>query len=180
MVMNGLFRRQGSVWRMRHRAWFRALVGASILQVSLALAACGSATSARSVSPGFTGYVWQVVAISHGGKVTSIPARLQVALRFSPGGQFGANDSINFHSGTYRVAGDGFTTSALSSTLVGYAGDDPAVLLAISAIGSFGNGVHATANLTAGRLMVGIGSYTLTCQRRGPQANVPTPAGTGG
>ena len=180
MVMNGLFRRQGAVWRMRHRAWFRALVGASILQVSLALAACGSATSARSVSPGFSGYVWQVVAISHGGKVTSIPGRLQVALRFSPGGQFGANDSINFHSGTYRVAGSGFTTSALSSTLVGYAGHDPAVLLAISAIGSFGDGARATAVLTGDRLVVGIGSYTLTCQRRGPQANVPTPAGTGG
>ena len=180
MVMNGLFRRQGAVWRMRHRAWFRALVGASILQVSLALAACGSATSARSVSPGFTGYVWQVVAISHGGKVTSIPARLQVALRFSPGGQFGANDSINFHSGTYSVAGDGFTTSALSSTLAGYAGHDPAVLLAISAIGSFDNGVHATVRLTADRLVVSVGSYTLTCQRRGPQADVPTPAGTGG
>src|SRR5690242_7401410 len=78
---------------MRHRPWCLALVGASILLMSLALAACGSATSARSVLPGFTGYVWQVVAISHDGKVTSIPARLQVALRFSPGGQFGANDS---------------------------------------------------------------------------------------
>ena len=180
MVMNGLFRRQGAVWRMRHRAWFRALVGASILQVSLALAACGSATSARSVSPGFTGYVWQVVAISHGGKVTSIPARLQVALRFSPGGQFGANDSINFHSGTYSVAGDGFTTSALSSTLVGYAGHDPAVLLAISAIGSFDNGAHATVKLAGDHLVVGLGSYTLTCQRGGPRTGAPAPARTGG
>lgn len=180
MVMNGLFRRQGVVWPMRHRAWFLALVRACILLMSLALAACGPATSARPVSPGFTGYAWQVVAISHGGKVTSIPARLQVALRFSPGGQFGASDSINFHSGTYRTTGDGFTTSALSSTLVGYAGHDPAVLLAISAIRSFGSGVHATVKLTAGRLVVGVGSYTLTCQRRGPQANVPTPAGTGG
>ena len=179
MAMNGLFRRQG-VWLMRHRARFHVLVGASILLVSLALAACGSATSATSVSPGFSGYAWQVVAISHDGKETSIPARLQVALRFSPGGQFGANDSINLHSGTYRVVGDGFTTSVLSSTLVGYAGDDPVVLLAISAIGSFGNGVHATANLTGDRLVVGVGSYTLTCQRRGPQASFPTPAGMDG
>jgi hypothetical protein len=178
--MNGLLRRHGVVWPMRHRAWFLALVGACFLLMSLALAACGSATSARSVSPGFTGYVWQVFAISHGGKATNIPARLQVALRFSPGGQFGANDSVNFHSGMYRTTGDGFTTSALSSTLVGYAGHDPAALLAISAIGSFGNGVHATAKLTTGRLVVGVGSYTLTCQRRGPQANVPTRASTGG
>ena len=180
MVMNGLFRRQGVMWPMRHRAWFLALAGVCIWLMSLALAACGPVTSARPVSPGFTGYAWQVIAISHGGKVTSIPARLQVALRFSPGGQFGANVSVNFHSGTYHTTSAGFTTSALSSTLIGYAGHDPAVLLAISAIGSFGNGVHASVKLTVGRLVVSVGSYTLTCQRRGPQANVPTPAGTGG
>lgn len=165
---------------MRHRAWYLALAGACTLLVSSALGGCASETSAKSVPPGFTGYVWRVVAISHSGKVTSIPARLQVALRFSPGGQFGANDSINFHSGTYRRTGDGFTTSDLSSTLRGYVGHDPAVLLAISAIGSFGDGVHATATLTADRLLVGIGSYTLTCQRGSRQAGIPAPAGTGG
>ena len=165
---------------MGRRARFRALVGVGIVLASLALAACGSATSARPVSPGFTGYDWQVIAISHGRNVTSIPARMRVVLQFSPGGQFGANDSINFLSGTYRTTSDGFATSELASTLAGYAGHDPAVLLAISAIGSFDNGVHATVRLTADRLVVSVGSYTLTCQRRGPQANVPTPAGTGG
>ena len=176
--MNGLSCRQGVVWPM-HRARCLALVGACVLLMSPAAAACGSATSTRSVSPGFTGHDWQVVAISHGGKVTSIPARLQVALRFSPGGQFGASDSVNFHSGTYRTTGDGFTTTALASTLVGYAGHDPAVLLAISAIGSFGDGVHATAKLAADRLVVGVGSYTLTCQRRGPIGRRPPPRGYG-
>jgi heat shock protein HslJ len=180
MAMNGLYRRQGVAWPKRRRAWFLALARACTLLLSLALAACGSATSAKPVSPGFTGYVWKVVAISHDGKVTSIPARLQVALRFSPGGQFGASDSTNFHSGTYRTTGDGFTTSALSSTAVGYAGHDPAVLLAINAIGSFGSGLHATVQLTADRLVVSVGSYTLTCQRRGRQADVPAPEGMGG
>ena len=178
MVMNGLFQRQGVAWPMRHRGWFLAFAGACVLLMSLAVAACGSATSARS--PGFTGYVWQVVTISRDGKVTSIPARLHVALRFSPGGQFGADDSVNVYRGTYRRTGDGFTTSPLAGTLAGYAGHDPAVLLAIGAIGSFGNGAHATVELTADRLVAGVGSYTLTCQRRGPQADVPAPAGTGG
>jgi hypothetical protein len=180
MVMNGLSRPHGVAWPMRHRAWFPAFVAARILLISLAVAACGSATSAGPASPGFTGYDWQVVAISHGGKVTSIPARLRVALRFSPGGQFGASDGVNFYGGTYRTAGDGFTTSVLAGTLAGYAGHDPAVLLAISAIGSFGDGARASVELTGGRLVVGVGSYTLTCQRRGPQADVPAaPAGTG-
>jgi hypothetical protein len=152
---------------MGHRARFRALAGMCIVLMSLALAACGSATSARPASPGFTGYDWQVIAISHGGKVTSIPARMQVALQFSPGGQFGANDSINFYRGTYRTASDGFTTSDLISTAVGYGGHDPAIRLAISAIGSFSNGAHATAKLSADQLVVGVGTYTLTCQRHG-------------
>jgi hypothetical protein len=180
MVMSRLSRPQGVAWPARHCAGCLALAGACVLLMSLAVAACGSAAPSGSASPGFTGYDWQVVAISHGGKVTSIPARLRVALRFSPGGQFGASDSVNFYGGTYRRTGDGFTTSALAGTLVGYAGHDRAVLLAISAIGSFGDGVRASVELTAGRLVVGVGSYTLTCQRHGPQADVPAPAGTGG
>ena len=164
----------------RHRSRFPALAGVAIVLTSLALSACGSATSARPASPGFTGYDWNVVAISHGGKATSIPARLRVALQFSPGGQFGANDSINFHSGTYRTTSNGFTTSDLASTLVGYVGPDPAILLAESAIGSFDNGAHATVKLTGDRLVVSVGSYTLTCQRGGARADAPAPANTGG
>lgn len=144
---------------MGHRTRL-ALAAVCILPASLALAACGSA------SPGFTGHDWQVVTISHGGEVTSIPARMRVDLRFAPGGQFGANDGVNFHSGTYRPTTEGFTTSALDSTLVGYAGHDPAVALSISAIGSFDNGVPATVKLTGDRLVVNVNSYILTCQRR--------------
>jgi heat shock protein HslJ len=158
---------------MGRRARFLALVGVCIFSASLALAACGAWTSARPVSPGFTGYDWQVVAIGHDGTKTSIPARLQVSLQFSPGGQFGANDGINTHGGTYRTTSDGFTASGLMTSSVGYAGHDPVVLLAISAIGSFDNGAHATVKLTGDQLMVGVDSYTLTCQRRGPQADVP-------
>jgi hypothetical protein len=54
---------------------------------------------------------------------------MRAASQFSPGGRFGANDSVNFPSETYR------TTSALAS----YAGHDSAVVLAVSAIRSFDN-----------------------------------------
>lgn len=151
---------------MKHRSQFLAFVGACIFLTSLALAASGSATSARSIPPRFTGYDWQVVAISHGGKVTSIPARMHVALRFSPSGQFGADDSVNSLGGTYRTTSDGFTTGTLASTLVGYGGHESAVLLAISAFRSFDNGVHATVKRSGDQLAVGVDSYTLTCRRR--------------
>jgi hypothetical protein len=162
---------------LAQRRRFLALAGAGI---TLALVGCGSASKAGSESPRFVGYEWQVVAISRAGKVTSIPARLNVALRFSADGQFGANDGVNFHSGTYRATSDGFTTSSLSTTLIGYAGHDPAVLLAISAIGTFGDGTHAKAELIADHLVVRVGSYTLSCERHslGPSGPSSAPAGS--
>ncbi len=151
---------------MCHCVRFLALVGPCLVLVALLLVACNAKTPAGP-SPGFTGYEWQVVTISHDATVRSIPAWLRVALKFSPDGRFGANDGVNIHSGAYRTTGDGFTVSGMRTTLVGYAGHDPAVLLAINAIGSFNDGVHATVTLTGDRLVVGVGSYTLTCQRRG-------------
>ena len=114
---------------------FLALASACFCVASLALAACGSATSpepttsASSALTGFTGYDWRVVAIRHEGKVTSIPARFNVDLRFSRSGRFLADDPINSHSGTFRMTPGGFTTSVLGVTLVGYAGHDPVILL---------------------------------------------------
>ena len=171
-VVDGVLRSQA-----RYRRFRRA--GLAALLLLAVFAGLWLGPSSRPSRAGFTGYDWQVVAISHDGKVTSIPARMHVALQFSPGGQFGANDSVNFHSGTYRTTSDGFTTSDLISTLVGYAGYDPAVQLAIGAIESFDNGAHATVKLTADRLVVGVGSYTLTCERGATRADALAPAGTG-
>jgi heat shock protein HslJ len=171
------FRRRGPRWRTCHGAPFLALVGACIVLVALPLAACSSTRPAWS-SPGFIGYDWQVVTISHDGLARSIPARLGVVLQFSRDGQFGANDSVNFHGGTFHTTGDGFTVSDMRMTLIGYAGRDPTVLSSINAIGSFSDGALATVKLTGDRLVVGVGSYTLTCQRRGRQQSAS--AGTGG
>jgi len=153
---------------------FLALASACFCMASLALAACSSATSrkpttsASSASAGFTGYDWLVVAIRHEGKVTSIPARFDVDLRFSRNGRFLADDPINSHSGTFRMTPGGFTTSVLGVTLVGYLGHDPVILLSQSAISAFDNGAHATVTVTGNRLVVSVASYTLTCQRHGP------------
>lgn len=164
---------------MTNKIFRQAPGSAWIFLVLLALAACGSMAPASSASPGFTGYDWQVVAISHGGRVTHIPAHLEVALQFSRGGQFVASDGISGYSGTYRATRDGFTTGVLAVTANGYAGHDPAILLAMSAMGSFGNPATYAVRLTRDRLVVDVGSYILTCHRAGPQADAPAPAGTG-
>jgi heat shock protein HslJ len=162
--------------------------------VSLAAAGCGTTStasisvgggppksapagkSAPTAQAGFAGYKWSVVAIDHDGKKTPVPAHYSVYLQFMPNGQFGANEPINYHFGTYRVVGDGFTTNVIGGTAAGYAGNAPIVLLAINAISAFGNGTHATAMVTGNRLAVTVADYTLTCQRDGAQANVPTTA----
>ena len=151
-----------------------ALAGALFSAALLAVSGCGSATaptpaaSANSVSAGFPGYHWLVVTIGHEGKVTSIPARLNVNLGFSHGGRFLADDPVNSHSGTFRMTHGGFTTSALASTAVGYVGHDPVILLSQRAMAAFDDGAHATVKVTRNRLVVSVASYTLTCRRDGP------------
>lgn len=154
-----------------------ALASACFCMASLALAACGSATSPKpttsgsSASAGFTGYDWLVVAIRHEGKVTSIPARFHVDLRFSRNGRFLADDPVNSHSGTFRMTPGGFAASILGVTLAGYAGHDSGILLSQGAISAFDNGAHATVTVTGNQLVVSVASYTLTCQRHGPAGN---------
>jgi hypothetical protein len=126
-----------------------------------------SPKSVPSAEGGFAGYKWQVVAIDHAGKETQIPARYNVYLAFTPSGEFGANDSVNYHGGTYRAVGDGFITSSDYSSLAGYIGTDPVIRLARNAISAFNDGVHATATVTGDRLTVVVGSYLLTCRRSG-------------
>jgi len=149
------------------------LASASVCLVALVRAACGSAAAPQSAAT-FTGYKWSVVAIDHDGKHTLVPARYSVYLTFTPNGEFGANDTVNFHSGTYRQTAGGFTTSDVATTLVGYTGADPVVLLAIGAIASFDQPAHAAVrSLTGDRIAVTVDGYTLTCQRDGKQANFP-------
>jgi hypothetical protein len=56
----------------------------------------------------------------------------QVYVLFTPNGQFAADDPINITEGYYRLAGDGFTTNGLMVSAVGYAGNNPLMLLAIN------------------------------------------------
>ena len=153
-----------------------------IMAALMSVAVAGCATNANGISQqtppagqaGFAGYRWQVVDIDHAGTQTSVPARYAVYLQFGLNGQFGAHEPVNYHGGTYHSTSDGFTTGGMSSTLVGYAGHDPVVLLSVSAISAFEDGVRATVRLAGDRLAVSVGGYLLTCQRDGRQAGLPT------
>jgi hypothetical protein len=170
-VMMTRTRRRGARLRTWQGARFRALASVWLLLVALPLAA------SDGPAPGFIGYDWQVVSISYDGTATSIPASPQVVLWFSPGGQFGAKGGVYYSSsGVFRTTRDGFTVSDMGAggPLAGYTGHDSAVVLAMIAISAFDDeGVHATVKLTGDQLVVGVGPYTLTCQRSGRQADIP-------
>lgn len=149
----------------------------AVALVALAAVACGSSAGGSSMLAGFAGYKWSVVAIGHDGKETAIPAHYNVYLQFAPNGQYGANEPVNYHFGTYRPTGDGFTTSLVAVSAVGYAGNDPVILLSVDAIHSLDDVADASVEVTGDRLDVTAGGYTLTCQRAGEQGNL-TPSAT--
>jgi len=150
----------------------------AVALMALAAAACGSTAGGSSMLAGFAGYKWSVVAIGHDSKETPVPARYNVYLQFAPDGQYGANDPVNYHFGTYRQTGDGFTTSLVAVSAVGYAGNDPVITLAMGAISRLDDVADASVTVTGNRLDVVAGGYTFTCQRAGEQANFPPAAHT--
>jgi hypothetical protein len=159
-----------------------AVVAGAIL-LALTVAGCAAASGATpdaktavqaAASGGFVGYKWEVTSITHDGQRTPIPASLPVYLLFTPNGTFGANDAINFASGTYHPTGTGFTTGTMGGTGVGYAGSDPTMLAAINAIGAFNApGAAARAHVAGDQLSVSVGGYLLDCRRDGAQRNFP-------
>lgn len=151
----------------------------AVALMALAVAACGSAAAGGSSPARFAGYRWSVVSIRHNGRETPVPARYNVYLQFAPNGQYGANDPVNYHLGTYRPTGDGFATGHVATTLAGYSGEDPVTLLAMAAISSLDADTSATVlNLGAATIAIAVNGYTLTCQRAGEQANFPPAART--
>lgn len=156
------------LYRVPRRAALAAMTGILLAAVTLG---CSSPASQSAAAGDFAGYKWSVVSISHDRKSTPVPGKYQVYLQFAPGGHFGANEPVNYHFGSYRVTRDGFTTTSLATTLVGYVGHDPVVLLSVSAISAFDNGVRALADVRGDILRISVGGYTLVAHRDGRQAN---------
>ena len=160
---------------------YNAAMAAVAMLIALAAAGCaasaesgrqpaGQPTPSATTQAGIVGSKWLVTSITSHGKQTPIPNRElanQVYVLFTPNGQFAADDPINIYEGYYRLVGDGFTTNGLMGSAVGYAGNNPLMLLMINAISAFNNGVHATATVTGNRLVISVGGFLLNCERDG-------------
>jgi hypothetical protein len=109
------------------RRAYKAAIAAAVLLIALAAAGCAaSAESGRqpagepipsaTTQASIVGFKWLVTSITSLGKQTPIPRRdqvNQVYVLFTANGHFGGDEPVNFHWGTYRLVGDGFTTSRL-------------------------------------------------------------------
>jgi hypothetical protein len=136
----------------------------------------GSGSSAR-----FIGYSWRIVEVRHGVSHTSISPALDGYIAFAPDHTLRADDTVNFHFGKYHVDGDGFRPHA-GSTLVGYAGHDPARLALIGAVDAVTQSDAVVLAVSAGnRLTLKTGDYTVLCERQGVAHNdtgAPSPTPT--
>src|ERR1700735_2361973 len=96
----------------------------------------GQPTPPATTQASVVGSKWLVTSITSHGKQTPIPSRgqlNQVYVLFTPNGHFGGDEPVNFHWGTYRLVGDGFTTSRLVVSAVSYTGGNPVTVLALDA-----------------------------------------------
>jgi hypothetical protein len=160
---------------------YKAAIAAVVVLIALAAAGCeasaksgrqpaGQPTPPATTQASVVGSKWLVTSITSHGKQTPIPSRgqvNQVYVLFTTNGHFGGDEPVNFHWGTYRLVGDGFSTSRLVVSAASYTGGNPVTVLAIDAISAFDNGVHAKATVTGNRLVISVGGFLLNCQRDG-------------
>lgn len=126
----------------------------------------------------------------HGGQELRVPASYAANIEFAPAGAILMSDSVNALFGHYTTTPTGFTTSAMGTTFVGYAGTDPSrtqVIAAVDAIayGPMTNGTSAPsaaveARVIADELIITFAGYQLTLDRAGtatdPTLPGPTPS----
>jgi heat shock protein HslJ len=84
------------------------------------------ASSPCPVGKSLAGSMWRLVSVADTSGTTQIPPENGARLQLSKDGQIGFDDGVNFHSGRFTVSGSQLVVEGGSSTLVAYAGHDPA------------------------------------------------------
>lgn len=108
------------------------------------------------------------------GRSVDVPGSVDATFQLTADGRYLASDSVNALSGTYTAIGTGFRVTKAATTLVGYAGTDPARLAVIAGM----NGVllrqGAVAAQTTGRtLTLSAANYQLSFRNAGPAVSQP-------
>ena len=100
---------------------------------------------------------WRVVTVTDPGTRTAITSR-RVIVDFIAGGEFHADDDVNYYSGKWRATSGGLDITNVGTTLAAYGGNDPAVLAAQRGIGAL------TSSTTAVRVRLASDALRLTAK----------------
>ncbi len=139
----------------------------------------GSDPVTSAVAADYTGSSWRLTQVQEGAQSTAIPAELGAGMRLFPDGVLQADDGVNTIGGRFTRTPDGFTVANVSTTLVGYAGDDPHQRAAIQAFAAITHGPRPTSPPSSSasitivsvdhyQLVLDAGSLRLTFRRIGP------------
>jgi hypothetical protein len=143
--------------------------GSKVIAIVLAIAVSAGCAdrSARpsgivSVSPaaGVIGPKWLLTQVTTANGTVDVPAAFGAGFQFTPDGKFLASDGVNSMSGSFRTAPGGFDLGPGATTLVGYAGTDPTVLLVVAAIAEVASH-HVTIGVAQETLSMSVPGYRL-------------------
>jgi len=108
-----------------------------------------SPASPGVVSVGYVGSHWRLTDVADARGTTEIPESVDAWLELAADGRLLASDDVNVINGAFGATSVGFDITDAGSTLVGYGGNDPVELAAITGIGAMtivagGQAVHVT------------------------------------
>ncbi len=143
------------------------------------------------VSASYLNSHWRLTAVTDRRGTTAIPASIDAWLELAADGELLASDDVNTITGHFTTTSTGFDVSDAVTTLVGYGGNDPVQLAAITGIGavtfiplavsspastvSEAQPVHVTVlSANPERLSIQAGGVRLTFIRSGPASKVNT------
>lgn len=92
------------------------------------------------VSASYLGSHWRLTAVTDRRGTTAIPASINAWLELAADGELLASDDVNVVNGHFTTTSNGLEVSDAISTAVGYAGNDPVQLAAITAIDALTSG----------------------------------------
>lgn len=177
--------RRGGVMDIQSRSrCMAAWVAALAAMVCLASCASSGSGNAGGGAAEIVGYQWRIVAVDHGGSMTSIPSRLHGSISFAAG-QMLAKDSVNAFSGRILLHQGGYKVLGVAGTNAGFAGTDPTQLALIGGVRAIAHQYRSvTTRLDGDQLDLSRAGYRISCTRDGVASNLsagppsPTPTRT--
>jgi hypothetical protein len=169
--------RQRMIRRRRVTVGLAAAIGAAVI-VGLAVPAVvsGPATPVPAAgSAAYVGSAWRLTTVAQGSTTTVIPASVGAVVEFTLKGEIFIFDGVNSVTGSYVKSADGFDVPPnVISTAVGYSGQNPRRLAAITAMdtitgrsGQPGPAKDTVVSVTRTGLIIQAGPYRLTFERAG-------------